>query len=264
MPFKHFWYPYIFESKFVSRNDKNIFLFYDSNPLVYNPKFLEWIGNKIPNSKLCIIFLNSFCNRTFVDIAYFRKYFSLIMSIDKHDAKKYGFDYVYQTFSVVENTVVPPITSMVSFVGGNKGREQLLLNCHHKLSSFFSNNQIDFNIVGLSKPVDGIGSSPLSYKEVMYKELSSKCLLEIVSGSQVGLTLRSSAAICYNKFLISNNKMILDTPWYNENVLYIESADDITDEFLNKVQTSEAKYEYNGEFSPLNVIKHIEDFYSIS
>lgn len=262
MPFRSVWYPHYFESKYISPKDNNIFLFFDSNPRAYNQEYLQWLKDKVPNSKLCLLFENSLCNRNFVDMDYFKKYFSLIMTTDENDANNNNIDFVHESLSKTYDTM-PETSSVVCFVGGTKGRAELLLSCYRRLEGLIGKEKLDFTIVGLPNKMEGINSSPLSYREVMLKETSSKCLLEIVAGTQVGMTLRSTAAILYNKFLITNNKSIKSTPWYNENVLYIEKAEDITEEFVEKVISSEACYNYNGEFSPWHIIRHIERYYKL-
>lgn len=182
------------------------------------------------------------------------------MTTDANDAKEKDLHYVPQILSKMSVNTTEP-TSAVCFVGANKGREGILLDCYHRLNKLVGKENLDFTIVDMKGTENGISTTPLKYNSVMDKEISSKCLLEIVTGKQTGMTLRSAAAIVYDKFLITNNKYILSSPWYNENVLYIEKAEDITEEFINRVMTTEARYNYQNEFSPINIINHIEKFY---
>ena len=60
---------YLFDNKYITGGNR--FVFFDSNPLVYDSKFLNWLRYEVPSVKLVLIFVNSFANRKMVDAGYF-------------------------------------------------------------------------------------------------------------------------------------------------------------------------------------------------
>ena len=91
----------------------------------------------------------------------------------------------------------------------------------------------------------------------MRRELSAKCILEIVQKGQVALTLRPYEAVAYNKKLLTNNKTILNFKYYNPKYMrYFEKVEDID---WNWVKCDDGvDYNYQGDFSPRYLLADIE------
>lgn len=262
LPFKSIWYNYLFDNKHVAKvvceGGGNRFVFFDSNPLVYDSKFLNWCRYEVPSVKLVLIFVNSFANRTMVDAGYFRSNFDMIFTTDIKDAKEKGFEYLEGIHSKIHIETSFPQSDVVYF-GANKKRETILLEIFRRLKDF--GLQLDFTITGLSKPVVGVSESAIPYLDVLKREFNSRCLLDINNEGQNNYTQRVLEAIMYNKFLITNNPNVVYLKYFNpETMLVIKSAGDIDKSFIDRIKNKHYKvnYMYQGDFSPVNLLSIIE------
>ena len=96
----------------------------------------------------------------------------------------------------------------------------------------------------------------LEYDQVLDYIKRSNCIVEIMDGAQDGVTLRTMEAICYNKKLLTNNKSMRESDYYKSGHIQVfESPDEIDTEFVRKRES--VNYNYNGEFSPVRLIEHI-------
>lgn len=64
-------------------------------------------------------------------------------------------------------------------------------------------------------------NNPLSYEDVLIENRKSKAILEIVREGQTGLTWRCMEALYLNKKLITNNRSIINSQFYNPDNMYI-------------------------------------------
>ena len=99
-----------------------------------------------------------------------------------------------------------------------------------------------------------IYNHPLSYAEVVELVQQNDIIVEIINGIQTGNTLRLKEAVCYNKCLLSNNKNIISSPYYNP--AYMQMFDSV-DEININIFSKNVNYNYRGEFSPkllMNII----------
>lgn len=159
-----------------------------------------------------------------------------IYSFDKKDCEKYGFIFSPMIYNFDVKMSNLNVEYDVVFVGYTKNRSFLLKEIYLKLTSMkkklyfyvldnvnikekmpfeLHNSYLDYNI----------------YKEVMKK---SRALLDIVQENQIGLTIRSMEAMCYQKKLITNNRDIVNYDFYHRNNIFVIGINDIDklDDFL--------------------------------
>lgn len=187
---------------------------------------------------------------------------SNVYTFDRLDAKKFGYTYFYNYYSVLFDNKRSEysITSDVFFCGQNKNRINQIYRLYDLLSA--QSIKMDFRILGVQlkerKNFDGLTylSHRVKYAELLRCMMHSRCILDITQPGQYGITIRYFEAVCYNKKLITDNKLVRDMPFYNPE--YIQIFDDI-----NNIDTEWIKrnckvdYEYNGCFSPLNLLYDI-------
>lgn len=185
-----------------------------------------------------------------------------VYTFDKDDAERYGFKHFYYIYSQIFNdeSNEHKLKKEVTFFGADKGRLKLLLKC----ADFFDNNNIDYlmSIVGVDNPslykYNKIRyNSPIPYSEMIEIIRGADCLLDVVIDNQAGLSLRAIEAVCYNKKLITNNKKILEFPFYNpEYMMLFNEVSDINPQFIKKKVN--VNYHYNNEYSPYNFLSTID------
>lgn len=84
----------------------------------------------------------------------------------------------------------------------------------------------------------------------------SNCILEVLIEGMTGATLRYNEAVCYNKKLLTNNKNIVNLPFYDPRYMRVfDSPDDIDVEWVRKQVPID--YHYDGRFSPTHIIDEI-------
>jgi hypothetical protein len=192
-----------------------------------------------------------FCKHYHVDQVY---------SFDHKDCEEFGvkfFDF-YSMLSTKKEPIKQVNGKMrVLYVGGCRSMERLktLHAIYDKLRDIAS---CTFYINGVAKENatrEGVVyNHPLSYADVVELVQQNDIIVEIMNGSQVGNTLRLKEAVCYNKCLLSNNKNIISSPYYNP--AYMQMFDSV-DEININIFSKNVNYNYRGEFSPkllMNII----------
>lgn len=87
-------------------------------------------------------------------------------------------------------------------------------------------------------------------------EVKSNCILEVLATGQSGATLRYYEAVCYNKKLLTNNKNIVNLPFYNPEWMHVfENTEDIDWGWVK--ERVPVDYHYDGRFSPIHLIDRI-------
>lgn len=192
-----------------------------------------------------------FCKHYHVDQVY---------SFDHKDCEEFGvkfFDF-YSMLSTKKEPIKQVNGKMrVLYVGGCRSMERLktLHAIYDKLRDIAS---CTFYINGVAKENatrEGVVyNHPLNYADVVELVQQNDIIVEIMNGSQVGNTLRLKEAVCYNKCLLSNNKNIISSPYYNP--AYMQMFDSV-DEININIFSKNVNYNYRGEFSPkllMNII----------
>lgn len=220
---------------------------------MYNPDFLEYLHKEIPNATLALIFVNCMCTRNMRDIAYFKKYFDYIYTIDKSDSENYEFNFIEMVHSKLDVDVQKPVKYDVTFCGYAKNRSNLLVSLYN---SFINQGlKCKFTITEAQGVPDGINTKRISCMKMLEEELESKCILEVCVGGQNSYTMRAAEAIMYDKYLITNNKVILESKYYDPGkIFYFESLDDLRN---IKIPTESCSYNYQGDFSPVRILEDI-------
>lgn len=97
----------------------------------------------------------------------------------------------------------------------------------------------------------------LNYAQVLERELSAQCMLEIVQPGRKGLTLRPYEAVVYNRKLLTNCRSILDFPYYDPAFMqYFEKVEDIDWQWVK--DRTPVNYNYQGDFSPMLLLEDIK------
>lgn len=187
--------------------------------------------------------------------------FDYIFTFDPVDAQKYGFIYHNIPYSILLRNKDKNIetTNDIYFIGWAKDRLSIL----HDIYLYLNKNGISFNfgICGV-KAKDQLKRSEIIYNKVVDYDKTlpdikqSNCVLEILAGGQSGATLRYYDSICYNKKLLTNNKNVVNLPFYNPDYIHIfEKPEDIDCDWVK--ERIPVDYHYDGRFSPTHLIDRI-------
>lgn len=146
-------------------------------------------------------------------------------TFDSHDARKFHMKKNIQYYSGYSIKKTSEIKWDVYFIGHDKGRKAYIDNLRKKMS-----------VLGIKTNINLISNNNfVPYYKVCENIACSKAILEVNQRGQAGYTLRALESLFFNKKLITNNKMIINEPFYckdNIFVLGIDKLDNLT-EFVN-------------------------------
>ncbi len=216
IPFQKIWYPiYLFHMK-LKKKEKILFIFIETSKLGYEFPYLSYLRRKYPNASFVFRCEN---NSTYIACPYLpryenkeclhliEKYYDKIVTFDKHDAEKYGWDYFcssYYGLPIEEKN--RDLQSDILFIGKSKGRLKELVKVYDYLNEFDINCL--FFIAEAEERIERTGiryiNHPIPYCNYLQYVKNTKCILEVLADKQVGNSLRLGEAIFYNKRLLTN------------------------------------------------------------
>ncbi len=263
LPGKKLWYKHYFHAKL----DKNKPLCFVIANFELPISYLRYLKKKYPTSKMVIV------HRDLIDLFKIRhpnftkeiveELFDLSYSYDLGDVEKYEcrhFNEIESKLDIPKSKEYPLCD--VFFAGRAKDRLPMLMEVYHKLTA--AGLSCNYYLTGVPQeqriPFDGIeyADKNISYKEMLYRTVNARCLLDINQEGAVGYTSRFIEAILYNKKLLTNNLSVLDSKFYTpDNICCFEKAEQIQPEFVRK-NCEEVEYNYQGEFSPIGLIQQID------
>lgn len=184
-----------------------------------------------------------------------------VYTFDPQDARAEGLHLIPPTY--FSRQPVDPDKAKMSrdayFVGGFKGgRSKMILDVFERLAS--SDAIVRFDCAtdaGEGAAVDqhpglNLHKGWIPYADVLKNSLESRCLVEILQNGQHAQTIRYFEAIAYNRLLLTNNPNVTTMPFYDPATMRVfKRPDDIDIDWLQNAPLP--NYQYNGEFSPLQL-----------
>ncbi|GHT14742.1 hypothetical protein FACS189415_4320 [Bacteroidia bacterium] len=233
-------FPLFINKKSINLDEIPVFIFYEFNSISCNKAFLIYLKKLYPNLKTVLYLTNSVGkgNAKVVDIInQNNSLYDIIITYIKEDAQKYNITYYQWFYSAMNKENVDGKEYDLYFLGGDKGRIDLIReiaekcecnNLKYKIAVVgANNNNIDDCVTYLSHSVP--------YSEYLQNIQKSKCVLELVPNSILSCTLRTAEAIACNVKLLTNNTNLKNDEIYNPAQMSIfTSVDDIDMDFIIK------------------------------
>lgn len=232
LPFKKMWFKSYYQLNFI--NEGELCFVFDARLLEfeYVRSFCNYLH--IQHKKAHFVCYYQDLIRTSTDEVLpncLREEFDLMISYDKQDAALYNIDYYPTTYSensVDDNTAIEPCD--VYFLGAAKDRWSDIVMSYDLLTR--KGFKCDFYVTmpkgGANIQKDGIHYiENMSYKENLQHIKKCKFILELQQRGAVGPTLRTWEAICYNKYLITNNISIKESHFYDKKFVALILSDGI-------------------------------------
>lgn len=253
-----YWKKFLFLN--IQKEENNLFIFLMRWLKPENEYIFKSLKQKLPSAKIVIYFediVSTGENSLNLNLL---KYADLVISYDKDDAMKYGFLY-HPTFisnlQSPENANIPEFD--ICFYGTGKKREEELTLIYRSLTA--SGYKCDFGIFNsqIKSKEKGINYLRhfIPYKNYLRRIYQSEFILELIQDNCIGYTLRCWEAIALNKKLLTNNKAILNAPFYNRNQFgYFETVDDIPD-LIEYMKGKIIDNPYKEKLSSLNFINFV-------
>jgi len=236
------------------------FLFDERTLFLYNSGYLEYLKSRYPSCKFICILHDKVYTITNVNLSDIKKFFDIIFSYDLNDSHSNGFIYRPTSYSITDcyyKNFEPK--KDVIFIGQVKSRMGKILSIYSDLIKFGFDFEFYLINVKESERVELpniIYCDWLSYSEVLKKTLEFRCILELMQEDSKNITFRTWEAISYDKYLLTDNNFILETPFYNEKYMFLIS--DGIEAFSSKYKGCKPVYTDKFFLTPLNLINDIK------
>ncbi len=259
LPFRSFWNKRYFNTKFDTY-DKIYFILGSLNKNIYKYGLVTYLKKKYKNAKF-ILYFNDLVYKNYKTAKEEKllKQFDAVLSFDYNDCKKYGFYNHPLVYSKPENIENNAEDIDVYFCGKDKNRLDLIMKSFYYLKS--KGLKCLFMIYGVPQEkrenIDGLEylDNFMPYEQNLEYLKRSKCILEIMQEGGNGYTLRTCEAVAYNKKIITNNKILKEADFYDENMIaFFDDAEDIDIKFIKKER---GKYLDNNYFTPLKLLDKV-------
>lgn len=271
IPFKSVWDSSVcIDYKKLNPDDRNYLIF--QSTIKFSPSLIKKLKKKY--NAYIVLYLPDTVKKLKLgnDLKSFKKYcdyysVDMVVSFDPVDCKKYDL-FFFDIYSSLKTGTFIDINKEnntdLFYIGSCRSISRLntLQNIYEILGQKI---KCDFHLTEVApadmKYKDSIDyNHPLDYNEVVKMFIESKCILELINQNQTGNTLRFKEAVCYNKLIITNNQSVKENPYYDPRYVYV--FDKVSD--LEKIdakwfeQQTDVKYDYRGDFSPVEFFKMIE------
>ena len=187
--------------------------------------------------------------------------FDYIFTFDPVDALRFGYIYTNVPYSILRDDKKENIEEDVYFNGSNKGRLQMLHGIYRQIEAHGLTSTFRIaSVPAKEQKYEGIVyNERVDYSQIIRGIKHSNCIIEYLSGQQHGATLRYYEAVCYNKKLLTNNKNVVNLPFYNPDYIHVfENPEDIDWDWVK--ERIPVDYHYDGRFSPIHLIDKIIEF----
>ena len=187
--------------------------------------------------------------------------FDYIFSFDLQDVKKYGFIYTNVPYSAVFDEVEKNIEYDIYLAANIKTKGGVKI--FHEIFNYLASEGVHAHYRLVNVPETDqkykeeiIYNRHIEYPEIIKGVKKSNCILEVLPTDQSGATLRYYEAVCYNKKLLTNNKNVVNLPFYNPDYIHVfERPEDIDWNWVK--ERIPVDYHYDGRFSPTHLIDKI-------
>ncbi len=184
-----------------------------------NWQVLSYIKKKNPHARLIAWYWDTVNKNNYLDEKY--KSFCEVWSFDGQDCKSYRMHKNTQ-FYYPGDVKNKEILFDAMFVGRDKGRTHQL----KKISNLLQKNGLTvYTYVQRDKREKGHPEKkipkPIEYKEILKLISQTRCIIDIPKAGQAGMTIRVLESLFYSKKLITTDKSISETEFYNPANIFI-------------------------------------------
>lgn len=214
---------------------------------------LKMMKERFPKAKLILYMWDSITNNTKIERKWF--YYDRVVTFDRKDYLQYKgeleFLPLYYYEDCIPQTHVEEKVYDIGFIGTGHGDRILVANeikkqCEEKGLSFYSFMFLPHKLVYLYNKLTNPAFKNAKVGDFSYEKLpfekvyeiydKSKCVLDIESITQTGLTMRTIEIVGLHKKLITTNSDIVNYNFYNENNIQLidRNVPVVDEEFINR------------------------------
>ena len=269
LPFKEIWIDrrINYYSKILSNmdtdNEKLCFILFSDCLQLEQYGFSKKLKTKFPDCRIVYYFQDLISQDVSkqVFIKNIPSQIDLVYTFDYADAENYGLEFHDIPYSYPQKESCENVQYDISFVGAAKNRLNDIIAVYEKLKK--QNLKSFFYIVGADDKAkesgqDFVYGPPLKYYDYLKIVEKSKCILEIMQKEGTGSTIRLGESIMYDKLLISNNKALKKSAFYNPQYMLCIDDDDYSSisEFVKQYPIVQKSKE---EILPENLLLSVKE-----
>lgn len=184
----------------------------------YNCSITKYIKKKNPECKIIFYYWNIINSHN--NLALHDSNIDEVWTFDKADAKRYDLKYNPQFYTKKVILEEKKIENDILFLGRDKNRKKTIL----ELEKICLSKKIKTNFIVVKNE-----RNLLSYQEYLDLLGNSRCILDILSKNQKGMTIRVMEALFLNKKLITNNQDIVNYDFYCKENIFVLGKDNLDD-----------------------------------
>lgn len=238
--------------EFRDDEENDIVIFNSALLHYYSADYFMRLKKKHPSIRYILYIIDPMPNGLWQEAEEALSVFDMVCTMHPYNCRKYGFQYLpYAYAKPAETERIAGIPDVQLFYCGvlDKHRVELLDNivrqCEaHGISFDFRLKPYENNPIRNSHVHYGL----IPYEENVQRMRKADCILEVMHKGYVGITQRYLEAVIYNKRLLSNNREIIELPYYDPCYMqYFEKVEDIDWEWLRG--DVKVDYQYQDDFS---------------
>lgn len=257
-PFSRLVYPILYPHPFKS-SDSLCFLFFGHVEYVFQSSYLQYLRETYPNVKLVLYMQDLVRRNPRLDFEYCQRNFDLILSYDKGDCQKYNLLFHPTPMSKVkvdEDSTLPE--SDIYFCGYAKSRYPLVNELYQKYTDL--GLKCDFHLMQYpenEERIDGVHYNEpfFSYQKNIQHVLKTRCVLEVMQEGADGYTPRVWESIVYNRHLLTNNKVLHTSEFFNSSNMHKIEEDNILEWIGRDVNYTQQEQNL---LSPVHLLEFID------
>ena len=237
LPYTSLWYYFYTCAPFFDKEKIQYAIFTENNSISFSKRFLNYLRTDFPNLVMLFEFTNVFGkNNNLKRLSRVIDFYDHIITFNEADSRQYGFRFHRLCYSCREPEKSDvPYTDLL-FIGQDKGRLPYLLSVYDRVTQLGLKCSFYITNIASDKQIARKGiiyNRWMPYREVLWHVSHTRCILEILEDQSNYFSLRTFEALVYKKKLITANPGVLKADFYSPSqMLYIQSANDITREFF--------------------------------
>lgn len=256
LPFKNKWFKLFLEEE-KELCESPIFIFTKDNFKYLEYGYAKYLKQKFLTSKIILLFLDIHGLRGY-DFSKLEGLYDYAFTFDEEEANKYSILYypLCYSHSKFENKTKE---YDLCFIGQDKGRVSSIHEIYMQAKQMNLSMKVIICGECLEKnkypEFEFVESIP--YEEALEYISKSKFNLEMCLQDTTSISIRLYEAIMFNQELITNNKNIVNSPYYQDDYIHLISFDNVDLSFVKKYKEIN-RVELKGQISPLKFIEHIK------
>lgn len=259
----------IWNAKEVTKGDlqkyKRVLFIYSFRRLIraINSGLVDYLRRNYPDSYHVVYWDDLVPSSQMIYLNEAKDIFDLLISYDRQQSKKYGFEYHHTCSSYLPFEADEDLASDVLFVGKAKDRLAEIHQAYDALSE--RGYKLRFYVAGVKQKdmiKNGIiYNNQIPYLDVLRLVRNTRCILDLSQHGAAGSSLRMNESCIYGRKLLSNNRELINCEYYDPT--FMRTFDSIGKQEFDFIDSSFDLPDLQEIRARLSPVKFIEDIFEL-